>query len=59
GPARRAGPAGTGGGPGMAMSRGSGGHAVSTPPASDTRALVISGVLAGIYFVVETAVGIR
>ena len=38
--------------------RGGGGHAGHMPPSGDTRALVISGVLTGIYFVVELGIGL-
>lgn len=36
----------------------SGGHGGHVPPSGDTRALVISGVLTGIYFVVEPGIGL-
>lgn len=35
-----------------------GGHAGHMPPTGDARALVISGILAGVYFAVEPAVGL-
>lgn len=37
---------------------GGGGHAGHVPPGGDTRALVISGVLTGVYFVAELAIGL-
>lgn len=37
---------------------GHGGHGAHMPPSGDTRALVISGLLTGIYFVLELGVGL-
>ncbi|WP_258558837.1 cation transporter [Kocuria rosea] len=36
----------------------SGGHGGHAPPSGDTRALVISGLLTGGYFVVELVIGL-